>query len=255
MRFEITHTSYHFAVIWHEAGIGRHHVDSGKIESSTIPRDLTERSVFLQELIEKYFFEILDYREEQKTMEMRSLHTVEITKQDLKAIYQQLEHPETVALDHETGGWWYMDSYRLHNGKIRMINLHNPPYELIDASPVIFKVKSTETGMKYDHVREVDYMKANYSHIETKWMIERREEDLEVTPRAWFKTGMVSGFNWHKHCSETLRHPSGGDINDPACATLAFNKSNVQAHTWAILTPLTDPHFRPESHQVILGEP
>lgn len=154
MRFEITQTSYRFAVIWHEAGIGKHHVDSGKIELTSIPNDPTKRGTFLQNLIEKCYFELLDYREEQKTMEMRNLHTVEITKQDLKAIYQQLEYPQTVALDHETGGWWYMDSYRLHKGKIRMVNLQNPPYELIDASPVIFKTKTAE----YDYQKTWEYL-------------------------------------------------------------------------------------------------
>jgi len=141
MRFIISEESYRFVVIWHEAGIGRHHTDSGNMDISSIPGDPTERGTFLRNLIEKCFFELLDYREEQKTMEMRSLHTVEISKQDLKAIYQQLEHPETVTLDHETGGWWYMDSYRLCNGKLRMMNLHNPPYEIFDASPVIFSIK------------------------------------------------------------------------------------------------------------------
>lgn len=102
MRFMISETSYRFVVIWHETGIGRHHTDSGNIDISSIPSDQAERGTFIRNIIEKCFFELLDYREEQKTMEMRNLHTVEITKQDLTAIYAQLEHPQTVELDHET---------------------------------------------------------------------------------------------------------------------------------------------------------
>lgn len=75
---------------------------------------------------ERMYIEMLKKRDEIKCQEMLSLHTVEVSEQDLRKMYQQLEHPYVLQNDTETGGYWFQSCYGLHNGVLRFENLVNP---------------------------------------------------------------------------------------------------------------------------------
>lgn len=46
-------------------------------------------------------------REKAKSQEFRDVRTFEMSKRDSAAMYRQLEDPETVARNRETGGFWF----------------------------------------------------------------------------------------------------------------------------------------------------
>lgn len=102
-----------------------------------------------------------------------------------------------------------MDSYRLHKGKLRLTNLHNPPHELTHASSTIFHYKKNHTTQKYWKDIEKTYIGQNFSEIEIIWAVKRKQEAALINPTgATYPSGCIYDFNWHKHCSETLRYPS-----------------------------------------------
>ncbi len=184
---------------------------------------------------------------------MRSLESVGMYRSDLAKIYEQLEHPEILANNWETGGWWFMDCYRIRNGHITMINLRNPPFEILEVSSVEMSLQKNEAGYSYFKRKVEDFISLSYSAKETLWAMRRYSAEKLTHPNALPPVGMVFDYNWHKHCSSTLMHPSGGDINE--AAPEAFIKSpNLQTFTWAIVTPLSRSDYIPMSHQVIFGD-
>lgn len=53
-------------------------------------------------IFEKMFIETLKKRDEIKNQEMLTLHTVEVSEQDLEKMYGQLEHPYVLQNGTET---------------------------------------------------------------------------------------------------------------------------------------------------------
>jgi len=85
-------------------------------------------------VFEKMFIEILKKRDEIKNREMLTLHTVEVSEQDLGKMYEQLEHPYVLQNGTETGGYWFQSCYGLQDGTLRFENLVNPTMDEMEIS-------------------------------------------------------------------------------------------------------------------------
>ncbi len=88
---------------WLENGKIRHSV-SRSASTHGAPDELRED---LRKVLENAYYETALFRETAKREEFRNLTTFELSRRDAAEMYRQLEEPETVARNRETGGFWF----------------------------------------------------------------------------------------------------------------------------------------------------
>ncbi|EKE28454.1 MAG: hypothetical protein ACD_3C00057G0004 [uncultured bacterium (gcode 4)] len=188
-------------------------------------------------------------RDKLKNIELaNTLKHVEITKSDLKLIYEHLEHPEVIRGWTETVWNWYQNIYSFKDWILRYGNLHNPKFEDMELTDVSSFIKP-ESNMEYTLKWIYDSMENQFDEFERKIIKEMFYEDYPSISWAFTE------FNWHKH-PWTLFHPSGWDLWHPHTnAVVNFrNMPNLMTFTWWIVNKLpawTDDSNKPKNSIII----
>lgn len=187
-----------FRLIWTESGKDRFSTVRD-LEASGDERELQSA---VRKALEESYFELAVLREKSKREELRGFHAFEIADPDFSAMYRQLEYPETVAGNRETGGFWFSSGYSVKDGVLPLKNLANPLPEEIDATSVEFAIR----GEKWENYVGGNLSKAfrsEFSPGERKLFARALErastgDDPNPFPHA------VDFFNWHKHPGSPL---------------------------------------------------
>lgn len=88
---------------WAETGKIRHSVAKSLLAYG----EADELRDGFRETLESAYYETAVFREAAKCEEFRDVRVFEISKRDAAAMYRQLEDPDTVARNRETGGFWF----------------------------------------------------------------------------------------------------------------------------------------------------
>lgn len=192
----------------------------------------------VRKALEDAYFEAAEYREKTKAEELREVRTFEVSKRDCAAVYAQLEAPETVKSNRETGGFWFGSGYGVKDGVFRFRNLANPLPEQIDASSVEFAIRDEHwEGYVGSNVSKA--FRADFSPGERKLFSKALERASRNAKNANPFPLAVDFFNWHKHPGAPLG-PSGGDINHPDSASGKFEDSpTLPVVTFAIANTMS----------------
>lgn len=88
---------------WLENGKIRHSVS----KSASTHGAQDELREDFRKALENAYYETAVFRETAKREEFREVRIFEISNRDAAAMYRQLEDPDTVARNRETGGFWF----------------------------------------------------------------------------------------------------------------------------------------------------
>jgi len=126
-------------------------------------------------VFEKMFIETLKKRDEIKNQEMLTLHTIEVNEQDLKSMYQQLEHPYVLENNTETGGYWFQSCYGLQDGILRFENLVNPTMEEMTLTGGSFSIKSPDYILR----NKTSFFRTKFDIFERKYIAEIHNKTVD----------------------------------------------------------------------------